>query len=44
MLNFGMVPTVNKATCVTIKTPTAKNHIFTNAVVNTELFSNFLFN
>ena len=36
MFNFGMISTINKATHDTIKAATAIDHIFTNAVANTE--------
>ena len=35
MFRFGMIPTINKPTCVTRQTPSAIDHIITNSIMHT---------
>ena len=37
MFRCGMVPVINKPTCVTRYTVTAIDHISTNSIINTEI-------
>ena len=36
MFRHGLIPTVNKPTCVTRNTATANDHIITNLIINAE--------